>query len=330
MQRDAMQCGVASLCMVANYYGLNRKLSWFEHDCRPTAEGVSMKAIKYSALKAGMDAVGVSVTTERLCELPMPSILHWDQSHFVVLYRTSRQGRWFHVADPAKGKTKYTREEFENHWISTQKNGTAKGIALLLQPGEGFEKQKKDSEQSGKSLKFLMGYFRKYRKHFLLILLGLLAGCLLQLIFPFLTQAIVDVGIKNANIGFIWLVLLGELMIVAGQTVIGFVRRWLLLHISMRINVSLVSDFLIKLLKLPMSFFRYKITGRPHAENRRSFKSAEFFNRASAQSAFYFAEFYGVWRCAFHLQQADIFYLYSRQCGIRLVDIHVSSSEKGA
>lgn len=261
MQRDAMQCGVASLCMVANYYGLNRKLSWFEHDCRPTAEGVSMKAIKYSALKAGMDAVGVSVTTERLCELPMPSILHWDQSHFVVLYRTSRQGRWFHVADPAKGKTKYTREEFENHWISAQKNGTAKGIALLLQPGEGFEKQKKDSEQSGKSLKFLMGYFRKYRKHFLLILLGLLAGCLLQLIFPFLTQAIVDVGIKNANIGFIWLVLLGELMIVAGQTVIGFVRRWLLLHISMRINVSLVSDFLIKLLKLPMSFFDTKLLG---------------------------------------------------------------------
>lgn len=261
MQRDAMQCGVASLCMVANYYGLKRDLSWFEQDCRPTSEGVSMKAIKYSAQKAGMDAVGVAVTTERLCELPMPSILHWDQSHFVVLCHTSKQGKRFHVADPAKGKITYTREEFDKHWISKHKGTSAIGMALLIQPGKEFKMGKENSVKSRKSLKFLIGYFRKYRKHFLLIFLGLLIGCLLQLIFPFLTQAIVDVGIKNSNIGFIWLVLLGELMIVIGRTAIDFVRRWILLHISMRINVSLISDFLVKLLKLPMSFFDTKLLG---------------------------------------------------------------------
>lgn len=111
------------------------------------------------------------------------------------------------------------------------------------------------------SLKFLFGYVNKYHRYFGQVLLGLLLSSILQLVLPFLTQAIVDVGIKNENIGFIWLILLGQLMLTFSRTAIDFIRRWLLLHISMRINISLVSDFLTKLLRLPMSFFDTKLMG---------------------------------------------------------------------
>jgi len=124
-----------------------------------------------------------------------------------------------------------------------------------------YEKKSENMPTEERSFKFLFGYIKKYRKYFGQIVLGLLVGSLLQLILPFLTQSIVDVGIKNQNIGFIWLILLGQLMLTVSRTAIDFIRRWLLLHISLRINISLVSDFFIKLLKLPMSFFDTKLMG---------------------------------------------------------------------
>lgn len=158
----------------------------------------------------------------------------------------------------------YTLDEFKKHWLSTNTNGEDKGIAMFLETTPAFfayKIQKEENIKEKRSFRFLLGYVKKYRKYFGQIVLGLVVGSLLQLVLPFLTQSIVDVGIKNQDIGFVWLILLGQLMLTISRTAIDFIRRWLLLHISLRINISLLSDFFIKLLKLPMSFFDTKLMG---------------------------------------------------------------------
>ena len=215
-----------------------------------------------AASELGFETASVRLSPDELSQSPLPAILHWNQNHFVVLYRIDRRGR-YHIADPGKGLLTYSRDEFMRRWASTRSGDEDRGIALLLQPGPRFGQSKAESEQAGerRSFRFLVGYIKQYRGYFAQIFLGLLLGCVLQLAMPFLTQAIVDRGIHDADIGLIWLILLGELMIVTGRTATDFIRRWLLLHISMRINISLVSDFFIKLLKLPMSFFDTKLMG---------------------------------------------------------------------
>ena len=168
------------------------------------------------------------------------------------------------MADPGKGFITYELDEFKRHWISTRSNEEDKGIVMFLETTPAFFTYKMQAEENAKenrSFHFLLGYVNKYRKYFAQIILGLVVGSLLQLALPFLTQSIVDIGIKNQNIGFVWLILLGQLMLTISRTAIDFIRRWLLLHISLRINISLVSDFFIKLLKLPMSFFDTKLMG---------------------------------------------------------------------
>lgn len=215
-----------------------------------------------AASELGFETASVRLSPGELSQSPLPAILHWNQNHFVVLYRIDRRGR-YHIADPGKGLLTYSRDEFMRRWASTRSGDEDRGIALLLQPGPRFGQSDAESEQAGerRSFRFLVGYIKQYRGYFAQIFLGLLLGCVLQLAMPFLTQAIVDRGIHDADIGLIWLILLGELMIVTGRTATDFIRRWLLLHISMRINISLVSDFFIKLLKLPMSFFDTKLMG---------------------------------------------------------------------
>ena len=215
-----------------------------------------------AASELGFETASVRLSPDELSQSPLPAILHWNQNHFVVLYRIDRRGR-YHIADPGKGLLTYSRDEFMRRWASTRSGDEDRGIALLLQPGPRFGQSDAESEQAGerRSFRFLVGYIKQYRGYFAQIFLGLLLGCVLQLAMPFLTQAIVDRGIHDADIGLIWLILLGELMIVTGRTATDFIRRWLLLHISMRINISLVSDFFIKLLKLPMSFFDTKLMG---------------------------------------------------------------------
>lgn len=215
-----------------------------------------------AASELGFETASVRLSPCELSQSPLPAILHWNQNHFVVLYRIDHRGR-YHIADPGKGLLTYSRDEFMRRWASTRSGDEDRGIALLLQPGPRFGQSDAESEQAGerRSFRFLVGYIKQYRGYFAQIFLGLLLGCVLQLAMPFLTQAIVDRGIHDADIGLIWLILLGELMIVTGRTATDFIRRWLLLHISMRINISLVSDFFIKLLKLPMSFFDTKLMG---------------------------------------------------------------------
>ena len=262
-QHDSMQCGIACLQMVCKYFGREYSLDSLSKLCFATTEGVSMLGINEAANTLGLHTISARVTTTMLGKAPLPSILHWDQNHFVVLYKV-KKGKKFYVADPRKGLVTYGLDEFKQHWISTKSNGEDKSIAMFLETTPAFFTYKMEDEEHIKekrSFRFLFGYVKKYRKYFGQIILGLIVGSLLQLVLPFLTQSIVDVGIKNQDIGFVWLILLGQLMLTISRTAIDFIRRWLLLHISLRINISLVSDFFIKLLKLPMSFFDTKLMG---------------------------------------------------------------------
>lgn len=259
-QHDSMECGIACMAMICRHYGKRYSLCTLSQKCFASREGISLKALSDVADELGLENVATKVTLGQLSEFPLPAILHWNQNHFVVLYKISGNGQYFHIADPGKGKVKYTAEDMAKHWIATKSQGADKGIAMFFEPTDRFGKSLEE-ESEKRSFKFLLGYLRQYSKYFVQIIIGLFLGCVLQLVLPFLTQSIVDIGIANKNIGFIWLILLGQLMIVAGRTATDFIRSWLLLHISMRINISLVSDFFIKLLKLPMSFFDTKLTG---------------------------------------------------------------------
>lgn len=261
-----MDCGPSCLTMIAKHYGLQVDRCRLRKACALGKDGVSFLGISKAAESIGFKTVGGYLTFELLSqEAPMPCIVHWNQNHFVVVYRIKRyrKGKYtVYVADPGKGLVTYTKIEFCEHWISTKNNGEEKGIALLLEPSEQCRSQT-DAETvlPQNRMKFLWNYLKKYRRFFTQLILGLLLGSLLQLVFPFLTQAIVDTGIGGKDIGFVWLVLLAEMMLLFSRTAIDFIRSKILLHISTRINISLISDFFIKLMKLPMNYFDTKLMG---------------------------------------------------------------------
>lgn len=254
-QRDAMQCGVASLAMICSCFGRQYPVDRLEAFCTPTREGVSMKGIGDAATRIGLEHEAARLTPAQLAECPLPAILHWNDRHFVVLWRIGRGKKPYCIADPAAGMMKLGEDEFRRSWCPQ-----GEGVAMFFAPGDGFGDAMPEQPPL-RSLGLIMSYLAEYRKCFYQIVAGLAIGCVLQLLLPFLTQSIVDKGINDRNIPFIWLVLLGEILIVAGRTATDFVRRRLLLHISMRVNISLVSDFFIKLLKLPMGFFDSKLQG---------------------------------------------------------------------
>lgn len=259
LQKDAMLCGVTCLKMICNHYGKDYSIETLSQHCHATKAGVSLLGISEAAQTIGFYTKGGTTSIDNLKKVSLPCILHWDQEHFVVLYKIKNNK--FYIANPSKGNISYNLDEMKKHWVTTQLNGIDNGILLLIEPTDTFWRNEEANKPESKSLSFLLNYLKKYKSHLFQILIGLLLGCILQLLLPFLTQSIIDLGIKNNDIHFVWLILLGELMIVIGRTATDFIRRWLLLHISMRINISLVSDFFIKLLKLPMSFFDTKLMG---------------------------------------------------------------------
>ena len=263
-QPDAMDCGPACLSMIAEHYGKQYTLEYLRDNSFIGRDGVSLLGISKAAENIGFKTVGGRLTFEKLAEKALlPCIVHWNQEHFVVVYKIKKKrcGYEIHVADPGKGLLIYTKEEFCSHWISTQTKGEEKGVVLLLEPTNLFYEQDGNNVPSQNRLKFLWKYIIKYKRFFNQLILGLFIGSILQLIFPFLTQAIVDTGIQGKDIHFIWLVLIAQMMLLFSRTTIDFIRRKILLHISTRINVSLISDFFIKLMKLPMKFFDTKLTG---------------------------------------------------------------------
>ena len=278
-QLDAMDCGPTCLRMVAKHYGRHYSLETLRQKCFIGREGVSLLGISTAAEGIGFRTVGVHISFQQLCEAPLPCIVHWKQNHFVVVYKIDVKTRGsvetrratslpgasqyvgtVHVADPAQGLVKFTVQEFLSGWLSTKTDGQDEGIALLLEPTPDFYKQE-DEKQDKTKLRFVLQYLRPYKKLIVQLFLGMLLGTLLQLIFPFLTQTIVDYGIGNNNLSFVIVILIAQLTLYLAQTAVEFIRSWILLHISTRINISIISDFLIKLMKLPIGFFDTKMIG---------------------------------------------------------------------
>lgn len=256
-QKEAMQCGVACLASLCTYYRKKYSTQFLSNYCISTSTGVSLKSLSVAAEQLGFDTMCVRFSKASLHECHLPCILHWNQNHYVVLYKIDFKRKRYYICDPAKGLLKMNEPEFDSHWLSNNDSG----IALLLEPSSSFGTIAEESTGNGYSIKLIIDYLKEYKKYLFQIILGLLVGCILQLLLPFLTQSIVDIGISNKDLNFIWIVLLGELLIVIGKASTDFIRRWLLLHISVRVNISLVSDFFIKLLKLPMPFFESKHLG---------------------------------------------------------------------
>ena len=266
IQQDAMDCGPSCLAMIVKYYGKDVSIEQLRKICSLGKDGVSLLGISKAAETIGLKTIGGRLSLNTLAhEIPLPCIVHWNQNHFVVVYKIKKHNKekyTVYVADPGKGHVTYTKEEFCEHWISTKNNGEEKGIALLLEPTEQFYAQNDTKAvPTQRRVKFLWNYLKKYKRFFTQLILGLLLGSLLQLIFPFLTQDIVDTGIGGKDIGSVWLVLLAEMMLLFSRTAIDFIRSKILLHISTRINISLISNFFIWLMKLPMKFFDTKLMG---------------------------------------------------------------------
>ena len=264
-QPDSMECGATCLRMIAKYYGKEYSAETMQRLCLVTREGVSMLSISDAAEYLGFRTVCGRITLEKVVEQrPFPCILHWNQEHFVILYdvKTRRDGEHiFCIADPGKNLLQLDEDTVRNAWISTRTRGEEKGILMALQPTPAFYEKSDEKRRMERPFRFLWGYMKPYKRYFVQLLLGLALGSVLQLIFPFLTQAIVDKGIEGKNLNLIYLILLGQLMLVASRASVDFIRRWILLHISTRVNISLLSDFLIKLMKLPMAFFDTKLVG---------------------------------------------------------------------
>lgn len=262
IQHNVMDCGPTCLRMVAAHYGKRYSLEGLREKSFLTREGVSMLGISEAAERIGLRSICVQVDYERLREAPLPCIVHWNQQHFVVVYRMDGRHVW--VADPGAGKLKYTQEEFCRCWLSAKKDGLDTGVALLLEPTPEFYAQEDDGdegEMSRKGFAFMYLYLRPYKQLVGQLLLGLLLGSGIQLMLPFLTQSVVDFGINNQNLGFIWLVLVAQLTLTFSSSAVEFIRGWILLHLGTRINIALISDFLAKLMRLPMGYFDTKMTG---------------------------------------------------------------------
>lgn len=264
-QPDSMECGATCLRMIAQYYGKKYTAETMQKLCLVTREGVSLLSMSDAAEYLGFRTACGRMTLEKVVEQrPFPCILHWNQEHFVVLYdvKTKRNNkRIFYIADPGKNLMQLNEDVVRNAWISTCTHGEEKGVLMALQPTPDFYKKTDEQQKVEIPIKFLWNYVKPYKRFFIQLLLGLLLGSVLQLIFPFLTQAIVDKGIAGKNLNLIYLILVGQLMLVLSRASVDFIRRWILLHISTRVNISLLSDFLIKLMRLPMAFFDTKMVG---------------------------------------------------------------------
>ncbi|HEY9258900.1 peptidase domain-containing ABC transporter [Chitinophaga sp.] len=265
MQPDGKDCGPTCIKIISKHYGRLTDIQAIRSLAETTREGSSLLGLSAAAEGLGFKSLAVKIDFITLMEeAPLPCICHWGQQHFIVVYKVkkSRGNTFVYVSDPAYGLIKYTQQEFIDGWVGKGKNERdEEGIALLLEPGPGFNEADAAAPRSRKDFSFLFSYFFRYKKLIAQLSIGLLAGSLLSLIFPFLTQSIVDIGIQNHDLNFIYLVLLAQVMLFIGRMGIEIVRSWILLHLSSRINISIVSDFFIKLMKLPISYFDTRMTG---------------------------------------------------------------------
>lgn len=264
-QLDAMDCGPTCLRMIAKYYGKSYSIQNLRDRSFITKTGVNLLGISQAAESIGFRSTGVKITFNQLAnDVTLPCIVHWDANHFVVCYdirKSRKHGATVSIADPGTSLRTLTEAEFRRSWENSLRDGEGVGIALLLQPGPKFKELKDEPEKGRRSLAFFLKYLSPFKQQLVQIVISMVVISLLQLIFPFLTQSLVDVGVRGGNIGFIQLVLLAQAVIFIARLSVEYIRSWILLHMNTRINIALISDFLIKLMKLPLRFFDSKNVG---------------------------------------------------------------------
>lgn len=263
-QLDSMDCGPSCLRMIAKFYGKSYSLQYLRTRSYITRAGVSMLGISEAAENVGFRTKGYRLTWDELRdEVPFPCIVHWKQRHFVVVYdiKKKRKGEVVSVADPAISPLQYSKEEFLKCWLATTRENERVGHALLLEPTPEFYQLDEEDPTKKLTFRYLLGYLRPYRKYIIQLGLAMLTGSMISMIFPFLTQTIVDYGINNSDLNFILMILVAQVMLSVGTMANDMIRSWIMLHVTTRISISLISDFLIKLMKLPVSFFDVKLIG---------------------------------------------------------------------
>jgi ATP-binding cassette subfamily B protein len=261
IQADFKDCGPTCLKIIAKHYGKTINIQELRDFSETTREGSNLLFLSDAAEKIGFRTLGVKLSVQSLEEAPLPCVLHWNKEHYVVLHKIKKN--IYYISDPAFGLIEYSKKDFIKFWIGNNADdSTQEGIALLLEATPRFFQSDFDKEdKKGLGFGLLSQYVLRYKSFLVQLSISLLASSLLQLIFPFLTQSIVDVGIQNQNIHFIYLILFAQLFLFAGRTGLELIRSWILLHLSTRINISLISDFFIKLMNLPISFFDVRMTG---------------------------------------------------------------------
>ena len=267
-QQEAADCGPSCLRMIAKYYGKVYSAEMLRKRCFISREGVSLLGISDAAESIGLRTIGVQISFKQLAEdASFPCILHWNQNHFVVCYgieKRKRKGEFeyrIHISDPATQRVNLTRKEFEKCWFSSRNSQDETGVALMLEPSPNFGSVEDEFHTTKKSLFSFAKYLLPFKSLGLQLIFGLIAGCIIQLILPFLSQAMVDKGINSKDLGLITLILIAQLSLFVAQLLIGYIRSWIMLHINTRIDISLISDFLIKLMNMPLHFFDTKRTG---------------------------------------------------------------------
>jgi len=265
-QLDSRDCGATCLRMVAKYYGCDCPASRLRDWCHTSRSGVSLLGISDAAEKIGFRTIGVKITPVQLCEeVPLPCIIHWNQNHFVVLYKIGKRKKdnpVFHVADPAAGLLKYERTGFMKAWLTrSDQPGSGMGIALLLEPTPHLKTEGHAGHERSFGFGTLFRYLRPYRSYLVQLGIAILTGSIISLILPFITQSVVDTGIGSGNIHIVLMFLIAQVMLVLGQMANNLIRSWLMLHMTTRVSISLISGFLGKLMRLPISFFDSKRVG---------------------------------------------------------------------
>jgi ATP-binding cassette subfamily B protein len=260
-QPDSKDCGPTCLKIIAKYFEKTLPIQTLRELAETTRQGSNLLSLSEAAENIGFRTLGIKASLEKLQEAPLPCILHWNKQHYVVLYKIKKDK--YYISDPAYGLMEYNKDEFLKFWIGNNASETTlEGITLLLEPTPKFYNSEFDKENKNAfNFRLLFKYVLRYKSFLKQLIIGLTAGSLLQLLFPFLTQSIVDVGIQNQNIHFVYLVLIAQLLLSFGLTGLELIRSWIILHLTTRINISLISDFFIKLMNLPISFFDVKMTG---------------------------------------------------------------------
>ncbi|MFD0837406.1 peptidase domain-containing ABC transporter [Mariniflexile aquimaris] len=259
-QLDTKDCGATCLKIIAKHYGKSISIEELRNLSETTRTGSNLKFLAHTAEAIGLKSLPAKISLRELEDAPLPCVLHWNKNHFVVLYKIKKNT--FYVSDPAQGLVTHHKSNFIKHWIGNNaKDNDDEGVVLLMEPSLNFNKNQFDDKKEPLNIPFLSQYLVRYKSFLWQLLFGLIAGSILQLIFPFLTQSIVDVGIHNQDIHFVYLVLMAQLFLFIGRTAVEVIRNWILLHLNSRINISMVSDFFIKLMQLPIAFFDTRLTG---------------------------------------------------------------------